>query len=83
VRTRVVDQSYLAALATFNQYRVPSNMRSDASLTYNGPDDRYYVQAFIKNIENKIVVTTVIAGTFPTANFADPRLFGVRGGYKF
>jgi iron complex outermembrane receptor protein len=83
VRTRIVDSSYIAALATLNQYRVPSNMRSDASLTYNGPDDRYYVQAFIKNIENKIVVSTVIAGTFPTANFSDPRLFGVRAGYKF
>jgi iron complex outermembrane receptor protein len=83
VRTRIVDNSYLASLATLNQYRVPSNIRSDASLTYNAPDDRYYLQAFVKNIGNKVVVTTVVPGTFPTANFADPRLYGVRAGYKF
>jgi iron complex outermembrane receptor protein len=83
VHTRIVDSSQLAALATFNQYRVPSNMRSDASITYNAPESRYYVQAFVKNIENKVVVTTVIPGTFPTANFSDPRLYGVRGGVKF
>lgn len=83
VRTRVMDSYYLAALATLNQYRVPSSMRSDASLTYNAPGGRYYLQAYVKNIENAVVVTTVIAGTFPTANFADPRLFGVRAGFKF
>jgi len=83
VRTRVVDNYQLAALATFNQYRVPSSMRSDASITFNAPDDRFYVQGFVKNIENAVVVTTVIPGTFPTANFADPRLYGVRGGVKF
>ena len=83
VRTRVVDNYQLAALATFNQYRVPSSMRSDASITFNAPGDRFYVQGFVKNIENAVVVTTVIPGTFPTANFADPRLYGVRGGVKF
>lgn len=83
VHTRIVDSSKLAALATFNQYRVPGNMRSDASIAYNAPNDSYYVQAFIKNIENKVVVTTVIPGTFPTANFSDPRLYGVRAGVKF
>jgi iron complex outermembrane receptor protein len=83
IHTRIVDSSQLAALATFNQYRVPGNMRSDAGITYNAPDRRYYVQAFVKNIENKVVVTTVIPGTFPTANFSDPRLYGVRAGVKF
>jgi len=83
LRTRVMDAYYLAALATVNQYRVPSSMRSDASITYNAPNNRYYLQAYVKNMENAVVVTTVIAGTFPTANFADPRLYGVRAGFKF
>jgi iron complex outermembrane receptor protein len=83
IRTRVVDSYMLSALATLNQYRVPGSMRSDASITYNAPRHRYYVQAYVKNIENTTVVTTVIAGTFPTANFADPRLYGIRAGFKF
>lgn len=58
-------------------------MRSDANITYNAPGDRFYLQAFVKNIEDTIVVTTAGSGLFPTANFADPRTYGIRGGVKF
>lgn len=83
VRTRVSDSYMLSALATLNQFRVPGSTRSDASLTFNAPSDRFYVQGFVKNIEDAVVVTTVATGTFATANFADPRTYGVRAGVKF
>lgn len=83
VRTRVSDGYYLSALGTLNQFRVPGSTRTDINLTYNAPDDRFYIQGFVKNIEDAIVVTTAATGTFATANFADPRTYGVRAGVKF
>jgi iron complex outermembrane receptor protein len=83
VRTRVMDNYMLAGLSTLNQFRVPSSIRSDLNLTYNAPGDTFYLQGFVKNIENAVVVTSVEAGAFATANFADPRTYGVRAGFKF
>jgi len=39
--------------------------------------------AFVQNLENKLVLTGVGAGANGVATFADPRLFGIRGGAKF
>ncbi len=83
VRTRVMDSYVLAGLSTLNQYRVPSSMRSDLNLTYNAPSDAYYLQGFVKNVEDAIVPTFIEAGGFASVNFADPRTYGVRAGIKF
>lgn len=83
VRTRVSDDYRLAALSTLNQFRIPGYTKTDLLLAYNAPDDRWYVQAFAKNLENNIVVTTSATSPFTTAQFADPRTFGARFGVKF
>lgn len=83
VRTRVSDSYRLAALSTLNQFRVPGFTRTDVALTYNAPGNRWYVQAFGRNLENAIVVTTASSGVFATASVADPRTYGVRAGFKF
>lgn len=83
VRTRLSDSYELAALATLNQFRVPSNTRTDLVFTFNAPDDRFYLQGYVRNIENSIVVTTAQSGSFATAQLADPRTFGLRAGVKF
>jgi iron complex outermembrane receptor protein len=83
VRTRVSDSYRLAALGTLNQFRVPGYTKTDVTLTYNAPDNRWYVQGFGKNLENAVVVTTAASGTFATVAVADPRTYGVRAGFKF
>ena len=62
-------------------------MKSDASLAYHSPDDRFTAGVFIKNIENKAVGTAPAASGFAApfsgATFLEPpRTFGVTLGFK-
>lgn len=59
---------------------------SDASITYAAPDDRFFVTAFVNNIEDE----TVLGNTFPpplsrfvVGSLRPPRTYGVRAGVKF
>ena len=83
VRTKVTSSYVISALSILGFFTQPSFTNTQASLTYNGPDKKWYVQGYINNIENKIVVTTAVAGANGTVQFADPRTFGVRAGVKF
>jgi iron complex outermembrane recepter protein len=85
IRTRVSDDYNLLAIGTRNFYRQPGFTKTDATITYNAADKRFYVQGFVKNIENAIVVTTVAGppSVRSTAQISDPRTFGVRAGFKF
>ncbi|CCA90711.1 TonB-dependent receptor [Novosphingobium sp. PP1Y] len=82
-RTRVSDSYQIAALGTANQFRVPSYTKTDVQVAYNAPDNRWYLQAFAKNLENSIVVTSASTGSFAYITVADPRTYGVRAGIKF
>ena len=68
---------------------VPSYWRTNATLTYNTPDRRFSITAFVSNIENKAVVDAVATGlNFPTipllpATLKPPRTYGVRVGAHF
>jgi iron complex outermembrane receptor protein len=83
VRTKITSSYVISALAIYGFFTQPSFTNTQASLTYNEPDKRWYVQGYINNIENKIVVTTAVAGANGTVQFADPLTFGVRAGLKF
>ncbi len=83
VRTRMSASYRLAALAQLIQFRQPSYTKTDLSLTYNASDSRWYVQAFAKNLENNVLVTTAAAGANGTLQLDDPRTYGVRAGIKF
>ncbi|AOR80827.1 TonB-dependent receptor, plug [Sphingomonas sp. LH128] len=65
---------------TANQIKQDSYTRTDIQVGYFAPEDRWYVQAFVKNLENKRLL-----GTYELQSFTltDPRQFGVRGGVKF
>lgn len=54
--------------------------RTDVSLGYFAPDDRWFVQAYGRNLENKRLL-----GVFELASFtlSDPLQYGVRAGVKF
>jgi iron complex outermembrane receptor protein len=85
-RTRFSSRYYLTDIANLIDYYQPSYTKTDASLTYSAPGDRYYIGAYVENIENKIVLTGAGFGNFGldgTAAFADPRRYGIRAGVRF
>ncbi|MDO9362955.1 MAG: TonB-dependent receptor [Sphingopyxis sp.] len=58
--------------------------KSDFTLTYNAPDERYSVEAFVHNIENKKVATMQFNYELPVLRYySEPRTYGVRVGFKF
>lgn len=89
-RTRISDSYAIAAPAVRAQFVQPSFTKTDLNITYNAPDKRFYVQGFVRNIENEITLAnaTVVAnfGTGfddGTAQLGDPRTYGVRTGFRF
>jgi iron complex outermembrane recepter protein len=58
----------------------PSHTNSQASITYNGPDDKWYLQGFVKNIENYLELRNADGDTVVPS---DPRTFGIRAGFKY
>lgn len=62
------------------QYKQKSFTRSNANLTYTSPSDRFWVQAFVTNIENKVQITSV-GGNYD-AGITEPRYFGLRFGVR-
>jgi iron complex outermembrane receptor protein len=71
----------LTDFGTAIQYRNPSYTRTDLSLTYNAPEDRFYVQGYIQNLEDTIRLQNL--DSFGNATPTDPRTFGVRAGVRF
>ncbi|MFD2500319.1 hypothetical protein ACFSTI_17590 [Rhizorhabdus histidinilytica] len=55
-------------------------------LTYNASDNRWSLQGYVRNLENKIVITAASAsGLFGayTYQLAPPRTYGARLTYNF
>jgi iron complex outermembrane receptor protein len=89
IRTRYVDDYALLSSALRAQFVQPSFTRTTASLTYNAPGGAWYVQGYVRNIENTLAITSVgVAAGFPGLNdggagVSDPRTYGVRVGVTF
>jgi iron complex outermembrane recepter protein len=73
----------LTDLANYAYFYQPAHSKTDLSLTYTAPSDRFYVGAYVENLENNLVVTSAGTGGFGTVTFSDPRSYGVRAGFKF
>lgn len=71
------------------QVRQKAFTRTDLNLRYRTEDDKYYVEGFVENLEDKIQMTGALGGYIPGAAnslsvaVSEPRLFGVRVGAKF
>ena len=85
---------YLTDLASLIDYIQPAFTKTDLSITYKAANDKFYIGAYVLNLENNVVLTTATFGSFNkpntpifgrdgTVNFQDPRRFGVRAGIKF
>jgi iron complex outermembrane receptor protein len=82
-KTRFSSRYELTDQGNFAYFFQPSYTKSDLALTYSAPSDRFFVSAYVHNLEDRITVTNVTAGFFGNVNFADPRVFGARAGIKF
>ncbi len=56
VRTRLSAAYFMQDLNNLSQFRQPSFTKTGATLTYKAPDDRYYIQGYVQNIENEITL---------------------------
>jgi iron complex outermembrane receptor protein len=83
VRSRYSSSYKMIALTIYGQFNQPSYTQTEATLTYNAPEKRYYVQGFVKNLENTLLVTAVGGGANGTLQVSDPRTYGIRAGVKF
>lgn len=81
--TRFSSSYDLTDLGNFIYFYQPSFTKTDLTLTYTAPDDRFYIGGFVNNLEDEITLTGATAGFFGAASFADPRQYGVRAGVKF
>lgn len=82
-RVRLSDSYTLTDFTAVVQFRQPSFHKTDLTLTYSAPNDRFYLQGYVKNLEDKITLGSASANFAGTAVFADPRTYGVRAGFKF
>lgn len=85
VQTQLQSSSYLTVY-NYRAGRQDAYSRSDATLTYVSPGDRYSVQLFARNIENKRIFAQAEPDSF-TGNhfyqFGTPRTYGVRLAVKY
>jgi outer membrane receptor protein involved in Fe transport len=61
---------------------------TNAQITLNGPDSRWYVQGYVKNLFNETnetgeYLTSATSGLYTNAFLGDPRLYGIRLGARF
>lgn len=89
-----VHTRYSGAYAIINtavnaQFIQPAFTKTDLRLRYTAADQRWYLEGYVKNIENTVEVTYInSAPGWPTLNngtlsIGDPRTYGVRAGLKF
>lgn len=82
-RTRLSSEYFMQDLNILGQFRQPSFTKTDLTLTYTAPEDRFYVQGFVKNVENEITLASASSGLGAVVTPEEPRTYGVRAGFKF
>jgi iron complex outermembrane recepter protein len=83
VRTKLSSSYVMQDLSILAQFRQPSFTKTDLSLTYKAPEDRWYIQAFGQNLENSITLAAAGTGLLGGVSIEEPRTYGVRAGFKF
>ena len=80
VGTRLNGAYFLSDSASASRYRQPSYRKSDISVTYTAAAQKFYVQAFARNLENTITIDSLVPGGF---GIGAPRTIGLRAGTQF
>jgi iron complex outermembrane recepter protein len=68
--------------------RVPSYTVINAQAQFNGPDDKWYIRAFVQNLTDNnavtgLYVTDQSSGLFTNVFTLEPRRYGVAAGFRF
>ena len=79
VYSKYTDDYVVTLFSPPTQFQQPTFTKTDLTVTYR-PNERWHVQAFARNLENKIQITS--AGP-QTVNISEPRTFGMRAGFDF
>ncbi|SDL45992.1 iron complex outermembrane recepter protein [Janthinobacterium sp. OK676] len=83
IGTRYSSSYVLSDFSIPRQYRQDGFHKSDATLTYTPAAGAWYVQAYVRNIEDKNVMTSYTAQPIGNVSIAPPRLAGLRVGATF
>ncbi|NBC36957.1 TonB-dependent receptor [Novosphingobium sp. FSY-8] len=83
VATKLSSAYYMQDLSYLLLFRQPGYTKTDLNVSYKANGNRWYVQGFVKNIENAITVASASSGIAATVTFQEPRTYGIRTGYKF
>lgn len=83
-RMLISSEYFMSSQTSGQRFRQPSYTRSSLTLTYRLPDDRYYVGAYVNNLEDDIQAVTAGFGQgVQTVTPSDPRTYGIRAGFRF
>ncbi|CAM3058465.1 Colicin I receptor [Sphingomonas antarctica] len=79
---------YYASIFNKNINRIAGYEVINAQIQLNGPDDRFFVKAFVQNLTKNnaitgLYVTDQSSGLFTNAFTLEPRRYGVAAGFKF
>lgn len=85
--TQFTSQYFINVISNSQTYRQAPFTRSNVDLTYVAPGDKFTIQLFVKNIENRVEETFYQGNPFQPGNgnvgISEPRFYGVRLGAKF
>ena len=59
--------------------------KTDLRMTYRTADNRFSIQAFVNNVENKAIITRAVYTNHRAllVNYAPPRTFGINASFRF
>jgi len=80
IGTRLNGAYFISDPSAGVRYRQPAYRKSDIGATYTSPTQSYYVQAYVRNIENDITIDSLVPGGF---GIGAPRTLGLRAGTQF
>ncbi|MGC4252088.1 MAG: TonB-dependent receptor [Sphingobium sp.] len=83
IRSRFSASYQIIDLNNLSFFRQRAYTKTDATLTYTAPEGSWYVQGFVKNIENEVTVANASTGIVSLVSIEAPRTYGVRAGVKF
>lgn len=83
IQTAYSSETHLRPF-NFSDEEQDAYFKTDLLLTYTSAAEKWYVQGFVRNLENEMVATGVIPATFGLLEaYSEPRTYGVKLGYKW
>ena len=79
------NSGYILTDLTPNYGNNAAYTKTDLRLTYRTLDRKFYLQAFVNNVEDKAIITRAAYTNHRAllVNYAPPRSYGINGGFRF